>query len=438
MGKTFEKSRQLYTEALQYIPGGVNSPVRAFKAVGQHPLFIVSGLGSRLQDVDGNEYIDYVGSWGPLILGHRHPRVIGALQQYLAEAGTGFGAPTRVETELARIINRAFPSMELVRMVNSGTEATMSALRVARAYTGRQKILKFKGCYHGHHDSLLIEAGSGALTIGVPSSPGVPASFAADTITCDFNDLRQVRAVFSQMGQEIAAVIVEPVPGNMGVVLPQPGFLEGLREITRQFGAVLIFDEVMTGFRCTWGGAQHIYNIEPDLTCLGKIIGGGLPVGAYGGKRQIMELVAPLGPVYQAGTLAGNPLAMTAGLVTLQELEKPGTYEKLNHSTQTLAQGLREAAAEAGLPVQLNSFGSMLTCFFTGEKVVNYQSALNADTRAYKHYFQAMLLHGVYLAPSQFEACFVSLAHSQEDLDDTIAAAQEAFREIRAMQGSKR
>lgn len=430
MERSYAKSRQLYEEAQKYIPGGVNSPVRAFKAVGTHPLFLSSGEGAWLTDVDGNRYLDYVGSWGPLILGHRHSGVTAALQSCLTERGTSFGAPTQLETELAQVLVQAFPGLEMVRMVNSGTEATMSALRLARAYTKRERILKFTGCYHGHHDSLLIQAGSGAMTLGVPSSPGVPAVIAGNTITAAFNDLPALEEIFTQLGSEIAAVIVEPVAGNMGVVLPQNGFLEGLRELTARYGTLLIFDEVLTGFRACFGGVQNLHGIQPDLTTLGKIIGGGLPVGAYGGRRDIMEMIAPVGPVYQAGTLSGNPLAMSAGLATLRELAKPGVYQELTELTATLAQGLAEAAEIAGVPVQLNHFGSLLTCFFTTVPVVDYETALQADTHKYKVFFQAMLKEGIYLAPSQFEACFVSLAHSQEHIEKTISVAERAFREV--------
>jgi glutamate-1-semialdehyde 2,1-aminomutase len=408
------------------MPGGVNSPVRAFKAVGGQPLFIARGKGALIYDVDGNEYIDYVGSWGPLILGHRHPEVTAALQECL-EIGTSFGAPTELEIELARAIVEALPAVEMVRLVNSGTEATMSALRLARAYTGRNKIVKFEGCYHGHADFLLIKAGSGALTLGVPSSPGVPASTAADTIAAPYNDLDTLEAIFAREGEDIAAVIVEPVAGNMGVVPPREGFLEGLREITRRYGALLIFDEVITGFRLSYGGAQALYNIDPDLTCLGKIIGGGLPVGAYGGKRHIMEQVAPEGPVYQAGTLSGNPLAVTAGLATLKVLKRPGTYEELERKSALLARGLAEAAGEAGLVLSFNRVGSMLCTFFTETPVVDYATACTADTRRFAAFFQSMLEQGIYLAPSQFEAAFVSLAHTDEQIQRTVEAARKAF-----------
>lgn len=430
MKRIYEKSKGLYREALEIIPGGVNSPVRAFKSVGEHPLFLKGGLGSRVIDVDGNEFIDYVGSWGPLILGHRHPGTVKAIRDCLENIGTSFGAPTELESELARIITGAFPAMDMVRMVNSGTEATMSALRLARAYTKRAKIIKFEGCYHGHSDSLLIKAGSGALTLGVPSSPGVPGNIAKDTITAGFNDLEQLKEIFAKEGEEIAAVILEPVTGNMGVVLPRTGFLEGLRDLTAQYGSLLIFDEVMTGFRVAWGGVQNILNIKPDLTCLGKIIGGGLPVGAYGGKREIMEMIAPAGPVYQAGTLSGNPLAMSAGLAALKELAKPGAYEKLESLSEKLAQGLAQGAKEAGQEVKINRCGSMLSCFFTDQEVLDYKSAVSSDTGRFKKYFQEMLDKGIYLAPSQFEAWFVSLAHSEEDIKYTIEASGSALQKL--------
>lgn len=430
MGLIHDKSQQCFQEAKKYIPGGVNSPVRAFQAVGEYPLFIDHGMGSRLVDADGNIYIDYVGSWGPLILGHRHPKVVNALNNCISK-GVSFGAPTEVETKVAEIICKAIPSVEMVRMVNSGTEATMSALRVARAYTKRDKILKFTGCYHGHSDSLLIKAGSGALTFGVPSSPGVPKETAGTTLTAGFNNLEEVKEIFAQVGEEIAAVIVEPVAGNMGVVPPQPGFLEGLREVTKQYGTVLILDEVMTGFRVAWGGAQCHYNIEPDLTCLGKIIGGGLPVGAYGGKREIMELVSPAGPVYQAGTLSGNPLAMSAGLATLKEAYQPGAYEILKRLTDRLAQGIEDAAQRAGIPAKVNHVGSMISCFFTEKDVIDFESAVTSDTERYKVFFQNMLEQGVYLAPSQFEAMFVSLAHTEEDIEYTLEAWEKALQSLK-------
>lgn len=423
------KSKQLYAEALQYIPGGVNSPVRAFKSVGGDPLFIDRGDGPYVWDVDGNRYIDYVGSYGPLILGHRHPAVVKALQKCL-EKGTSYGAPTEPENILARMVVEAVPSVDMVRMVNSGTEATMSALRLARGYTGRDKIVKFEGCYHGHADFLLIKAGSGALTFGVPNSPGVPESIAQNTITASYNDLDTLTKIFEQEGENIAAVIVEPIAGNMGVVPPQPGFLEGLRDLTAKYGSLLIFDEVMTGFRVSYNCAQSLYNIKPDLTCFGKIIGGGLPVGAYGGRREIMEHVSPAGPVYQAGTLSGNPLAMTAGIATLTELAKPGVYEELERKSAKLAEGLAQAAAEAGVAVSMNRVGTMMCCFFTGRPVVDYASACSSDTEKYAKFFCAMLEEGVYLAPSQFEAAFVSTAHTDEDIEFTIEAARKAFKKL--------
>ncbi|MBI2304177.1 MAG: glutamate-1-semialdehyde 2,1-aminomutase [Chloroflexi bacterium] len=424
-----DNSHGLYEQALRYFPGGVNSPVRAFRAVGREPLFITRGRGSRIWDADDNESIDYVCSWGPLILGHAHPQVVAAIEE-AAEKGTSFGAPTERETALAREISGALPSMERLRFVNSGTEATMSALRVARAYTGRNQVLKFEGCYHGHADSFLVRAGSGAATLGLPDSPGVPASCAQDTLLAPYNDIHAVERLFGTQGREIAAVIVEPVAANMGVVLPAPQFLEALRQITQAFGALLIFDEVITGFRVAYGGAQTLYNVIPDLTCLGKIIGGGLPVGAYGGKREIMEMVAPSGPVYQAGTLSGNPLAMAAGLATLWELGQGQVYTILEEKGRHLARGLREAAARTGRPFQVAQMGSLLTPFFASEEVVDYVSARAADTQAYARFFWGMLQRGVSLPPSQFEAAFISLAHTQADVDATIAAAQEVLREM--------
>ena len=424
-----DRSKQLFAEAQQYIPGGVNSPVRAFKSVGGDPLFIDRGSGSYIWDVDGNRYIDYVGSWGPLILGHCHPAVTEALHSYLAK-GTSYGAPTELETVLAKMVVDAVPSVDMVRMVNSGTEATMSALRLARGYTGRNKIVKFEGCYHGHADFLLIKAGSGALTLGVPTSPGVPTSIAQNTITAPYNDLETLKEIFAQEGEDIAAVIIEPVAGNMGVVPPQPGYLEGLRELTKRYGSLLIFDEVMTGFRVSYHCAQALYNIEPDLTCFGKIIGGGLPVGAYGGKREIMEHIAPSGPIYQAGTLSGNPLAMTAGIATLTELAKPGVYEELERKTAKLSEGLAAAAAEAGVEVSMNRVGAMMCTFFTNQPVVDFASACSSDSEKFGKFFRAMLEEGVYLAPSQFEAAFMSTAHSDEDIEFTIEAARKAFKKL--------
>jgi glutamate-1-semialdehyde 2,1-aminomutase len=426
-----DRSASLFAEAQKYIPGGVNSPVRAFRAVGGQPRFIRRGFGARVEDVDGNVYIDYVCSWGPLILGHAHPAVVAAVRA-AAELGTSFGAPTEAEVELARLVCQLFPSVELVRFVNSGTEATMSAIRVARAYTGRPKILKFDGCYHGHADSLLVKAGSGVLTFNAPDSAGVTAAAAGETLSAPYNDLATVERIFEAHGREIAAVIVEPVAGNMGVVPPKPGFLEGLRRLTAEAGALLVFDEVITGFRLAPGGAQELYGITPDLTCLGKILGGGLPVGAYGGRREIMGLVAPLGPVYQAGTLSGNPLAMAAGLATLRTLLEPGSYERLETVSHQLAEGLAEAAREAGVPVRVNRVGSMLTVFFTGDEVTDYEGARRADTARFARFFHGMLERGVFLPPSQFEALFVSLAHTEAEVEFTVQAALQVFSEIAA------
>ncbi len=419
-------SRQLFAEAQRYIPGGVNSPVRAFRSVGGEPRFIARGKGSRIYDVDGNEYVDYVASWGPLILGHADPGTVEAIQR-AAELGTSFGAPTELEVELARLVVEAVPSIDLVRFVNSGTEATMSALRVARAFTGRDKVVKFDGGYHGHADMLLAKAGSGVLTLGAPDSPGVPASAAQNTLTVAYNDLAAVEASFGENRGQIAAVIVEPVAGNMGVVPPAPGFLEGLRRITQREGALLVFDEVITGFRVAYGGAQTRFGVTPDMTCLGKIVGGGLPVGAYGGRRDVMSLVAPLGPVYQAGTLSGNPLAMSAGIQVLRTLQQPGIYEELERLAAMLAEGLSDAARSAGVAVRLNRVGSMFTAFFAESEVTDYASAKASDTRAYARYFRSLLENGVYVAPSQFEAGFVSTAHTDDDLARTIAAAERAL-----------
>ncbi len=426
MHKGFNKSVQLFEEAKQVIPGGVNSPVRAFKSVGMNPVYIERAQGSKIYDADGNEYIDYVGSWGPMILGHQQPEVINALKAYL-DKGTSYGAPTELETEMAKLIIDALPSVEMVRMVNSGTEATMSALRLARGYTGRNKIVKFEGGYHGHADSLLIKAGSGALTHGVPTSPGVPENIAGNTITAQFNDLEMLEEIFKLEGDDIAAIIMEPVPGNMGVIVPKPGYLEGVCELTRKYGALFICDEVMTGFRVAYGGAQIKYNIDPDITCLGKIIGGGLPVGAYGGKREIMEKMAPAGPVYQAGTLSGNPLAMTAGLTMLKLLQKPGTYEALDEKAAKLSAGLEKAAQEVGVKVWFNRVSSMVCTFFTDVPVVDYKTAATSDTEKFGKFFRSMLEQGIYLAPSQFEAGFVSLAHSDEDIEKTVQASYKAF-----------
>jgi glutamate-1-semialdehyde 2,1-aminomutase len=419
-------SAALFAEAQQYLPGGVDSPVRAFRAVGGTPRFIVRGKAAHIWDSDNNEYIDYLGSWGPLIVGHAHPGVVAALQE-AATLGTSFGAPTPGEVELARLVREAFPSMELVRFVNSGTEATMSALRLARAVTGRERALKFDGGYHGHVDGLLVQAGSGPLTLGAPDSPGVPSAVAAETLSVRYNDADAVELAFGTHPDEIAAVIVEPVAGNMGVVAPAPHFLTRLRDITRAHGALLIFDEVISGFRVAPGGAQERYDVTPDLTCLGKILGGGLPVGAYGGRRALMEQIAPLGPVYQAGTLSGNPLAMAAGIATLRLLREDGVYERLEQLAQRLVTGLGEAAAEADVPYAANRVGSMFTGFFTSGAVTDYASAKHADTRAYARYFHSMLEQGIYLAPSQFEAGFVSLAHTDADVEATLKAAGAAF-----------
>lgn len=401
------------------MPGGVNSPVRAFRSVGMNPVYIERGEGSRVYDIDGNEYIDYVLSWGPLILGHAHPKVVDALQRTAAR-GTSFGAPTELETLMARKVYDIVPSIEVVRMVNSGTEATMSALRLARGYTGRNLIVKFEGSYHGHVDALLIKAGSGVATLGLPDSPGVPANVTANTIIVPYNDPDSVRVAFEKYGEQIAAVIIEPVAGNMGVVPPQPGFLPLLRELTREYGALLIFDEVMTGFRVDYHCAQGLYGVTPDLTCLGKVIGGGLPVGAYGGRREIMEQVAPSGPIYQAGTLSGNPLAMIAGYTTLELLGEPGVYEDLERKSARLAEGFRRNAYEAGIPVTINRVGSMVCPFFTDREVVNFETAKTSDLERFARYFAVMLEHGVSIAPSQFEGMFVSTAHSDEDIERTI------------------
>jgi glutamate-1-semialdehyde 2,1-aminomutase len=397
--------------------------------VGTHPLFIARGRGSKIFDVDGNSYIDYVGSWGPLILGHAHPEVVKAIKK-AAELGTSFGIPTTLEIELAQMITKLVPSMEMMRMVNSGTEATMSAIRVARGYTGRSKIIKFDGCYHGHADTLLVKAGSGAATLGIPGSAGVPADFVQHTLSLRFNDLDQIAAVMQEQGQEVAAIIIEPVAGNMGVVPPKPGFLEGLRHWCNETGALLIFDEVMTGFRLAPGGAQELYGVQPDLTCLGKVIGGGLPVGAYGGRREFMSQVAPLGEVYQAGTLSGNPLAVTAGLTTLRLLRKPGVYDELEERSNYLFNEMSRLAGKHKVVSTTNRVGSMGCLFFTERTVVDFDSAQTADTKKFAHMFCAMLERGVYLAPSQFEAAFVSLAHDQEDIDKTLAAADEVFKQM--------
>ena len=417
----------LFTEACKYIPGGVNSPVRAFRGVGGEPIFFARARGSRVWAADGREFIDYVGSWGPMILGHADPAVIKAVQE-TAVNGLSFGAPTELETVVARKIIQLVPSIELVRMCSSGTEATMSAIRLARGYTKRNKIIKFEGCYHGHSDSLLVKAGSGMLTLGVPTSPGVPSDLAAHTVTLSYNDAAQVRAAFAEIGPEVACVIVEPVAGNMNCIPPVPGFLEALREQCTQHGAVLIFDEVMTGFRVAKGGAQELYGVRPDLTTLGKIVGGGMPVGAFGGRREIMEHIAPLGPVYQAGTLSGNPVAMAAGLATLSGLESPGFHAKLGRATDRLVAGLAEAAARAGIPLATNHVCGMFGFFFTDAGRVNsYAKATACDVERFKRFFHGMLAEGVYLAPSAFEAGFISAAHTDADIDATIAAAGRVF-----------
>ncbi len=419
-------SAGLFRKAQQVFPGGVNSPVRAFRGVGGEPFFVARAAGARLTDVDGRSYVDFVGSWGPLILGHAPAAVVEAIAEAAAR-GTSYGAPTPQEVEMAEVVTAAYPSMELLRLVSSGTEATMSAIRVARGATGRDVIVKFDGCYHGHADSLLVRAGSGGATLGIPDSRGVPEGLARLTATLPFNDLDAVRALFATRGDDVAAVIVEPVAGNMGVVPPAPGFLEGLREVTARHGSVLIFDEVITGFRVAYGGAQARYGVRPDLTCLGKIIGGGLPVGAYGGRRDLMSHVAPLGGVYQAGTLSGNPLAVAAGLATLRALREGDPYARLERLGARLEAGLRAAADKAGVPVTVNRVGSMLTGFFTGEAVTDYATARRSDTARYGRYFHAMLAGGVYLAPSQFEAAFVSLAHTEADIDQAARAATEAL-----------
>ncbi len=412
------------------MPGGVNSPVRAFRAVGGNPVFIERAQGSRIYDVDGNDYIDYVLSWGPLILGHAHPKVVEAIKRAV-EKGTSYGAPTALEIELAQLVLKAYPSMDRVRMVNSGTEATMSAIRAARGFTGRDKIIKFEGCYHGHADGLLVKAGSGAATFGVPDSPGVPKSYARNTITLPFNDAAALKATIASEWKSLACVIIEPVVGNIGCVLPKPGFLETVRNLTERHGIVLIFDEVMTGFRIAYGGAQAYYGITPDLTCLGKVIGGGLPVGAYGGRKEIMSMISPEGPVYQAGTLSGNPIAMTAGITTLKLLAKPGVYEKLEQRGKLLEEGLLEAARRAGVKTRFYRAGTMFCGYFTDTDIVDFKTAKTADTESFARFFTAMLARGIYLAPSQFESGFLSLSHSEKDIEQTIRAAYESFREIR-------
>ena len=424
-------SHKLFLEAQSYIPGGVNSPVRAWRAVGGHPLFIQRGKGCRVIDADGREYIDYVGSWGPLIAGHAHPQVVKSLEEVI-KRGTSFGAPTAREIELAKMIIDAIPSVEKVRLTSSGTEAAMTAIRLARGYTGRSKIIKFAGCYHGHTDALLVRAGSGALTFSNPDSQGVPEAFASQTLVAEYNHLESVEAYLQANTDEVAAVIVEPVPGNMGVVLPEPGFLAALRSLTRDHGVVLIFDEVISGFRMARGGAQEVYGVAPDLTCLGKVIGGGLPLAALGGTQAIMDMLAPLGPVYQAGTLSGNPVAVTAGIETLKILAAPGAYDRLNQLGSLLADGLRQAIRDAGLTACVNHAGSLLTLFFGVDQVRDYATATQSDTNMFARYFQLMVERGVYLPPSQFEAMFISLAHGEAEIQETINAAKEACKKLRS------
>ena len=423
------KSEALFTEAQKYIPGGVNSPVRSFRSVGGTPPFIARGQSARVWDVDGNEYIDYLGSWGPLVLGHSHPAVVEAIKKS-AESGTSFGAPVEQEVELAKIICDQLPSVESVRLVSSGTEACMSAIRLARAFTNRDMIIKFAGCYHGHADGLLVKAGSGALTHGIPTSAGVPESYASETLVADYNNIESVDKFFTANPKSIAAVIIEPVAGNMGVIPPSPGFLEGLRRITKNNGALLIFDEVITGFRVGPSGAQGLFGITPDITTMGKIIGGGLPVGAYGGRKDIMEMVAPLGAMYQAGTLSGNPLAVSAGIATLTELQKPGVFKKLEEMAERLTEGLTKAFQAAEIPSSINRVGSMFTGFFNDGPVTTLEDAEGSDTEMYGRYFHAMQENGVYIAPSQFEAGFVSTAHTESDIDATVTKASEALRTL--------
>ena len=427
--RSYVKSEKAFQEALQLMPGGVNSPVRAFKSVGMNPIFMDHGKGSKIIDIDGNEYIDYVLSWGPLIHGHSHDTVVEAIKK-VVESGTSFGAPTLIENELASLVIERVPSIEVVRMVSSGTEATMSALRLARGYTGRDKIIKFEGCYHGHGDSLLIKAGSGVATLGLPDSPGVPEGVAKNTITVPYNDLESIRVAFEQYGNDIAGVIVEPVAGNMGVVPPLPGFLEGLREVTKQYGSLLIFDEVMTGFRVDYGCAQDYFGVTPDLTCLGKVIGGGLPVGAYGGKAEIMQQIAPSGPIYQAGTLSGNPLAMTAGYETLKLLTRE-SYNDFKHKADRLETGLSQAANEYEIPHTINRAGSMIGFFFTNGPVTNYEQAKTANLDYFARYYRSMANEGVFLPPSQFEGLFLSTAHSDTDIEHTIEAARKSFSKLK-------
>ena len=423
-------SHQRFIQAQQHIPGGVNSPVRAFKGVGGDPVFVDHAEGAWIVDPDGNRYIDYVGSWGPMILGHAHPEVVEAVRRVVPK-GLSFGAPTELETRMADKVCELVPSVEMVRMVSSGTEATMSAIRLARGFTGRDKLIKFEGCYHGHSDALLVKAGSGALTLGEPSSPGVPASVTEHTLNLTYNDLDQVRGVFDRIGGQVACVIVEPVAGNMNCIPPAPGFLEGLRELCDRHGSVLIFDEVMTGFRVALGGAQGRYGVTPDLTTLGKVIGGGMPVGAFGGRRDIMQQIAPLGPVYQAGTLSGNPVAMTAGLTTLELISRPGFFDTLEQNTNRLVDGILEQAQQAGIPLTANRVGAMFGLFFTdAAEVTDFAGATACDQERFRAFYHAMLGHGVYLAPSAFEAGFVSAAHGDAEIDATIEAAGKAFRAL--------
>lgn len=427
----YSKSIEAFKKAKQLIPGGVNSPVRAFKSVQADPVFIQKAKGAKIWDIDGNEYLDFVSSWGPLILGHAREEIVNAVKE-AAELGTSYGAPTLIENEMAELITSMIPSVEKVRMVNSGTEATMSALRLARGFTGRDLVVKFAGCYHGHADSFLIKAGSGAITLGLPDSPGVTKASAKDTLIAEYNNLESVKRLFEERGEEIAAVIIEPVAGNMGVVLPEPGFLKGLRELTAKYGALLIFDEVITGFRLSEGGAQKVFNVNPDITTLGKIIGGGLPVGAYGGRADIMDKLAPEGPVYQAGTLSGNPLAMAAGTVMLKTLKNtPSIYLELERKATRLEEGLKNNLKETGVAAVINRIGSMMTMFFTEEDSVNsFDQAMKSDTSRYAAYFKNSLKSGIYIAPSQFECLFISDAHTDEDIDNVIAASKHALANI--------
>lgn len=426
----FQKSKQYYKKALNHMPGGVNSPVRAFRAVGGNPIFIARAKGSKIYDVDGNRYIDYVLSWGPIILGHAYPSVIKALKKAL-QKGTSYGAPTYLEIELAELVKKAFPSIEKIRMVNSGTEATMSAIRVARGFTKRNKVVKFEGCYHGHVDGLLVQAGSGGATFGVPDSLGIPQSYTAETIVLPFNDEKILKSVMNKHWRDIACVIVEPVVGNMGCILPKEDFLKTLREETEKYGIVLIFDEVMTGFRVSYGGAQQYYGIKPDITCLGKVIGGGMPVGAYGGKKEIMSIVSPEGGVYQAGTLSGNPLAMTAGIETLRILSNPETYKKLEKTMEALEEGLKDAAKKAGMKTRFYRAGTMFCTYFTDKEVIDAKTAKTSDTEKFKKFYWGMLKKGIYLAPSQFEAGFICLSHDEKDVQKTVSSAYKTFKEIK-------